>query len=200
LSYEWVRGRLPGGPQSDELPTRLANAVTAVSGRAGELLVLNPHPETWNNWQLPYASFSNELDRSVEARTFQELETVLQRTLDLASSETRTRAEREIAASLGVKAHLGEASIAETYALRFSKTAGVWTAYRFAYVPARIEVPPTLQQTGYLPLSGDECAKTAETGSWRGLQLSDNLLMILRDEALRGSIETALEDDAAAAS
>lgn len=192
MDHEWVSGAAEGSPAPDEWPVRLTTAVTAVAGTGpGELLLVNPHPDSWNNWQLPYASYSSQND-TTQTGSFTELERLLRAASDVSAPEVIKTAEKDISASLGTHVSLEPANELETFALRFSKTAGVWTGYRFIYLGARLAGPPSTLTPTYLDLVGDGLAGAVANRSLEGVALSDNVWELLRDPRLLAALKGLL--------
>jgi hypothetical protein len=189
MSYEWRPGALEENLDVGERPERLANSVVAIVMDGTKVSLLNPHPESWNNWQLPYASFSSDVSPD-RLTSFHDIETTLNQALDLSEPEVRKSASEQISEMLGEAVELHGQPVFETYALRFSKTADVWTAYRFVYVRASLSssTEPAIQSTRVDLADKDEVGRAHGSGTVDGLPLSDNVALILGDETIIDAI------------
>ena len=191
MDHEWLSGAAVGSPAPDEWPARLTTAVTAVAGTGpGDLLLVNPHPDTWNNWQLPYASYSSP--NETQPGSFEQLERLLRTAVDVSSPDVIDTAQADISSLLGSQVSLEPVGELETFALRFSKTAGVWTGYRFIYLSARLAEAPDKLKPTYLDLVGDELAGAVTSRTLDGVALSDNVWELLQDPSLLAGLKGLL--------
>jgi hypothetical protein len=175
---------------SDCQPSRFALTATAVIVRPNlaspELLVCNPHPESWNNWLLPYGSLTiDKSDTDDSGATFRALSSFLQQL------RNRERDAYDRAGIDGVQKMLGVGNISlaldaffENYSLKFSKTANVYTAYLFSYhqTMEQLEASPACP-FAWIPLSTAERMRLVEQRSFEQLPIADNVIALLTNEA-----------------
>jgi hypothetical protein len=194
MDYEWLPGKGQTSVEPDHQPRRLAATITALIGDAdGRLLLLNPHPDSWNNWQLPYASITRDLEQPLKAATLETIEAALTQAVDLGDPATQQQATEQIAALLGnATVTLASRPALETFALRYSKTANVWTAYRFAYIAGAANATSTAIAHTWLDPADDQLATLLQTKELDGLAVSDNILTILADAQSRKIVTETL--------
>lgn len=191
MSYEWTAGKERRVDEA-ERPARLAATLAGVFVVREQLLLVNPHPDSWNNWQLPYHSVSMNLDETESPRSYSEIEKVLQGSADLRDPATLAQTEKTISEVLSTPIQLELHALLETYALRYSKTANVWTAYQFSYLSGTLENRDAvaLRHT-WLDATDDELERAGQAGEVDGLPLSDNLAAIFGDERQRTRLISA---------
>lgn len=199
MSYEWTPSERPanGLIPEDECPTRLAATIALLvpSRSTGQLLLVNPHPDSWNNWQFPYASIASDVPDGTDVESFEQLETALRAVTDLSSHDALRQAESAVAGQLGTGVSVTGGPATETFALRFSKTASVWTGYRFAYLVGAVsDVTAVEHATHWLDVPQEPTGVAPEV---EGLPLSDNVAAVLFENGRNlGEIRTAIESAA----
>lgn len=146
---------------SDAVPVRFALTAPQVVMRLdGRFLLVDPHPAgTWESWMFPYASYvaaAEQVSKRMIDSGVPDLGLTGESTLhDVTRSLRRVRqsfqSEYEAAILDGVKNSLPELSemsigsaFYENYSLKFSKSAGAYTAYVFEYFLDRPDYVPTV--------------------------------------------------------
>jgi hypothetical protein len=195
MDYEWAPGQSQQAINADQRPQRLAATLTAFisdSSRA-RLLLLNPHPDSWNNWQLPYESIVHDLPEPLPAHTVADIELAASQATNLGDPAVLREGAEQISKLLGGSTiTLQPSPVLETFALRYSKTANVWTAYRFAYLMASAHDAQASVASTWLDLDLSALTAILDTNQLEGLPLSDNVATILRDPVSRTKIIDAL--------
>lgn len=165
---------------------RVALAATAVvlereDPNDARMLVCNPHPETWNSWMLPYGAYI--IDAPVDAmelRTFGALSSYLRHLRRTRLVSYRESAANQIRETLGVATvMLADDAIYHNYSLKFSKTAGVWTAYLFSYHLCTLPraTPPRIA-AAWIPLQSG-VAQIVANKRFLDVPVADNVTALL---------------------
>jgi hypothetical protein len=159
-----------------------------------QLLLVNPHPDTWNNWQFPYAALASSVSEDTSCSSFERLEKALRDVADLSSQKILGDAEKEITEQLGTSVSVTGKLATESYALRFSQSADVWTGYRFAYVVGAIHDPDSVKHATHW-IDIPHAAPGNIPSSVQGVVLSDNVASVLfKDAVALREIRTAVKN------
>jgi len=189
--YSWRNGdRICGEPvPSDSLPQRIALTATAVvtrtRGQTVQLLLCNPHPESWNTWMLPYGSVVVEIADIPLGTTFEGLIAHMQAARQRESAAYEDTAFSEASRLAGMAGHeFRQVDSMSNYSLKFSKSAGLWTAYSFAYHIARTgeSANPSVEAV-WLSIDEELIDHLLQELQFEGHSVADNVAAILRDGA-----------------
>lgn len=187
-SVTWVAGQaddLVPVVTRENVPRRLAWTATCLffgEKKRDELLLCNPHPESWNTWMLPYGSTSIELseDDFLEGMRKSEVEVAARKQVALASNF-----EKLIPAMLemgGTDDDVRLRNFAELYEIKFSASANMWTLYNFFYYFSYVrEAAPSVQYR-WIHLGGKRqmAKKIQELCSQDSLPVQPNVFEALR--------------------
>lgn len=180
---DWIDKKI----KSDSLPKRIAITKTAALTRRNsaygtQLLLWNPHPESWNNWQFPYISITEPWIEP-QIHTFGELSAVLKRTHTLLSNSPELEL-KKLEKVIGVSIDSFEPKpVAISYSLKYSKSATVWTAYIFAYHIGHLTSNGVLQaQHEWLALRSPQTREALVSGTLNNLPLADNVIQFMRSK------------------
>ena len=189
MTYEWRAGDGIEIEASDR-PTRFADTSAALIVSAfSRLLLVNPHPTTWNNWQFPYVSHTGAVDNPVASAS----------DMEIWFDQNRSNALDGLAADsvagleelLGVELPMKWATVLATFALRHSKTADQWTLYRFQYYSTESLLRENLSTDlihDWLSLGADVIRAVAASGMWDGLPVSENVITVLSEPSIVRSL------------
>lgn len=190
--YSWTLGEELAGNEVPEecMPQRIALTATGVvtrrngAGNGPEILLCNPHPDTWNNWLLPYGSLTldpGQLTPGVTFGALAELMTTLREREEVPYEEKALAEVKKLAGMAGCAFTLESAMT--NYSLKFSKSANVWTGYCFAYHVSRDghSAVPRAQAT-WLSLDEVCLADAIQARAVDGLPVADNVLSLLSNQ------------------
>jgi len=185
--YNWSKKTLEAGlvPQ-ESLPKRIALTATGIvlknaSENKKELLVCNPHPDTWNSWMLPYGSLIIEANLIEGAITFEELTKSIEKLCQENFPKYESSALMQIQNMTGINSSEfvlnGDLT---NFSLKYSQSANVWTAYCFMYHVSTNgnEIKPTVQ-THWLPLDTNSINEVKSTKMLSNLKVAENIFPIL---------------------
>lgn len=184
--YNWAKGSKEGtSVPPRHTPTRAALTAVGVITRAdkrSELLLVNPHPDTWDSWMLPYASMTLPFELSDDQVTLSAIERALGDLIADHGDAYEKNALEELGKAVGDTAlAFAERPIFENFSLKYSKSAEVWTAYAFRYHAAEAEsLQPTIDCV-WIPLTAERIAELASAARVDGKEVAGNVLALLED-------------------
>jgi hypothetical protein len=171
----------------ESLPTRFALTATGLvlDGNAEQrrLLLCNRHPDTWNNWQLPYGTLVMDMKFN-SLKSFGNLSECMQRIKEKYSIEYSKVAFTQVREVLEVdNITFNPKPCFENFSLKFSKSAFVWTAYYFRYHCCKLPMVqhPKIAHV-WLPLDRIILANIMDHGQFEGLPVADNVVALLRSK------------------
>jgi hypothetical protein len=172
----------------DHIPQRAAltgiGLFLKTHDRVSNLLLSNPHPESWNNWNFPYGSFSLPLSLSAGAAiSFASLTATLEGLYIDNMKECLERVFREIGGVLGSGSlEFDDTALFSSFSLKYSKTAGLWTAYYFNYFRCLSAFSlPSRGGWDWLELTSDVIQNVVATKQYAGLPVAGNIPLLLSD-------------------
>ena len=182
---EILSNSIPG----EHLPTRFALTGTMfftkkLPGHSqSEILLCNPHPDSWNNWLLPYGAFTLESSlESISSPTFDSLSSFLKAQLSQNSSNYKSKIQDDVSKLLGLNyvIELESEPLHTNFSLKFSKTSSVWTAYYFLYhkTVSQLNEQPVCQHI-WLPLNEQELSGIQSDQTYQGLKVAGNVVELL---------------------
>lgn len=189
--YTWKLGDSLSGQKlpKKSFPKRIALTATAVIIKTkdeGSLLLCNPHPESWNNWQMPYGSLALEAPSLPPGITFNQLAQSIEQL------KTKNAEKYETDALGQIRSMLGWSSFKFVtlpklcnFSLKYSKTANTWTAYSFEYHLCRdLENIKSELQVTWVSLDSKSLQRLATSSTFEGHAVADNVLALLETPAL----------------
>lgn len=192
--YHWEKGSANESAliADTEWPARVAIANTAIVVQSNALLLCNAHPETWNNWLLPYATVTAELTDAQTFRSLADVTALLLAQRREKEKEISDQTRSQIESMIGAEVNLDDDPAFSSFALRYSKSADVWTAYSFAYFRASLDPGANLaDHLTLVPLTESSVNEIVKTKTWEGFDVSDAVVEMLRDEKRRPTLESA---------
>lgn len=198
--YTWSshdRSQLSAPIPHNAIPARFALTYAAVVLRAipvPALLVCNLHPDTWNNWLLPYGSITGiPAVAKRQLSSFYDLSKLLSEMQDSRRHDLQRLLSEQILARLGRKqVDFDDAPSFENYSLKYSESARCWTGYAFGYVVGIFRGRAELKiEHEWIPLKEDSMRVVLESRSFAGRALASNVTAVLQEMPLRERIKEA---------
>ena len=160
-------------------------------GHTHNLLLVNPTPRQWDDWQLPYASKDYDvLSDDSDGSTINEL-------IDIVSSQTghvnATTAEIVDHVSDLIGSQVQPDSVIpikyENYSLKFSQSACVYSFYQFTYMLLTlVEQCKCEILHSWMPLNKDQVKKVSYMREFDGRKLAGNIIDLLADPGTYASL------------
>lgn len=175
-------------------PERVALTGTAVFRRSSssrmEILLANPHPETWNNWLLPYGSLVLESPREAKAaKNLGALTSEMRSMRDVHFQDYRRAVAKQLGDMFDVDhVALEEHVFFENFSLKFSKSAKVWTAYCFGYHLALTDLVEAKCEVVWLPLDVSTVQEVLDREHYADRPVADNIVSLLQNRAVLRSL------------
>lgn len=153
------------------------------------LLLFNYEPEKWNQW-YPYFSSVNDM-YEFKGATYEELVKDFKSHI-MPRADVQARLEKAQQAFLNLLGvHGGEikfcdSPIAPEMWLKYSKTQNIWTFYYMEFL--QVQQLPTINfesldsnVVDFMPLVENTIHEAVETGKYRGIEVVDNTIAILKN-------------------
>lgn len=186
----------------DHVPQRFAIATNFLlcadlsCGRKG-LLLFNYEPQKWNQW-YPYFSSVNAM-YSFDGETYGDIVTVFNNCI-MRRDDVQNRlakAEREFSRLLGIspgQIKFGKSPVVPEMWLKYSKTQNLWTLYLMEFLQISYLPPINLESldndvVDFMPLTDDVIRDVLTTGKYRGIDVVDNTLAIIRDNEILSELK-----------
>jgi|GEM_PF-2661774 len=169
-------------------PNRIALTATGVVmqldvNNEKQILLCNPHPDTWNTWMLPYGSLILDVKISENNLSLTALSEIIASNLKENFSNYEENAILQIRQLTGLKdADFSFKDNLTNYSLKFSQSANVWTAYCFMYHISNDgnKINPTCQTT-WLNINDKIISELKVKGTLDGLKVAENVLPVLSE-------------------
>lgn len=187
---------------SEYIPQRFAIATNfllcADLGREKKgFLLFNYEPQKWNQW-YPYFSSVNSM-YSFEGATYGDIVSIFN-TYIMQRGDVQTRlskAEREFVELLGITSgqiKIDESPISPEIWLKYSKTQNIWTLYYIEFFQISDLPPIDLESldkdiVDFMPLTDSVIQDVLTTGKYRGINVVENTLEIIRDDKVLSALK-----------
>ncbi len=183
----WIAGRATEPDPIitlDNLPRRLALTATCLlfsRKTPRQLLLCNPHPDTWKTWMLPYGAATSDLSESTfhAGMTKADVERF---------ARERTTSQPSVAALIaemlamgGVSEETQLSNFTEIFEVKFSMSAGIWTLYYFQYYVGLVDHAAPRVDYRWLPIVGGKQLATSlrDEAAKAGLNVQPNVFEAL---------------------
>lgn len=158
------------------------------------IALINLHPDSWDSFMLPYGGLRlEEPEAATDAKTFADLSEVLHVLIADNLDGYLEGAERELSAYYSELPELRETPpLYRNYSLKFSKSAGQWTAYVFTYHAAPLSslVPSDLPRAE-VPMESASISQALSEEAIAGTKLEENVVALLRSGLIKFWASTA---------
>lgn len=185
-------------PQRFAIATNLLLCADLTCGRKG-LLLFNYEPKKWNQW-YPFFSSVNAM-YSFDGKTYGDVVNIfnncIMRREDV--QNRLTKAEQEFAGLLGIspgQIKFDKSPIIPEMWLKYSKTQNLWTLYLMEFLQISYLPPIHLESldknvVDFMPLTDDTIYDVLTTGKYRGIDVVDNTLEIIRDNEILSALKNS---------
>lgn len=187
---------------AEYIPKRFAVATNILlcanigEGRKG-FLVFNYEPEKWNQW-YPYFSSVNDMYK-FEGKTYKDLVEIFEKDIIL-RTDVQNRLDKSKAAFLDLigivdgNIVLSDSPVAPEMWLKFSKTQNIWTFYYMEFFLVTKLTKINLKSldsniVDFIPLTEKVINETIKTGQYRGIDVVDNTLDIIKDKSILDTLK-----------
>lgn len=187
----------------DHVPQRFAIATNFLlcadlgGGRKG-LMLFNYEPQKWNQW-YPYFSSVNAM-YTFDGETYGDIETIFNNCI-MQRKDVQDRlfkAEREFAGLLGIASgqiKIDKSPVGPEMWLKYSKTQNLWTLYlmeflQISYLPQIHLESLDKDVVDFMPLTDDVIRDVLATGKYRGIDVVENTLEIIRNNEILSALKS----------
>jgi len=154
------------------------------------LLLANPNPDTWNNWVLPYGSFSKLVDPPSE-NTLSFLTEWVHDQVQHHQSEYDDSAREDIKSNIGVdNIDIEDTILHEDFSLKYSESSKVWTIYRFAHHRADLGDSEVSAKHKWMTLDKKTIQKVQDDNTIDGTEVAGNVVELLGNRSLVNSLKS----------
>ena len=152
-------------------------------------LVFNYEPDKWNQW-YPYFSSVNDM-YTFKGKTYEDIVDIFEKNI-MSRADVQMRFEKAESAFLnllgieGGDITIGESPVAPEMWLKYSKTQNLWTFYYMEFLQVK-QIPKfdfkslNKDVVDFMPLEKDIIDEVLKTGQYRGIDVVDNTLDIIKD-------------------
>lgn len=176
-------------PQRFAVATNILLCATLADNNSG-LLMFNYEPEKWNQW-YPYFSSVNAM-YTFTGVTYKDIVYTFEKDImSRADVQNRIRnAERTFLELLGNphgKIIMGDSPVVSEMWLKYSKTQNIWTFYYIEFLQVK-QLPNVnfgnldTNVVDFMPLTEETIDEVLKTGQFRGIDVVDNTLDIIRSK------------------
>lgn len=183
------------------IPRRFAIATNVLLCTKNEgLLLFNYEPQKWNQW-YPYFSSVNDM-YDFKGKIYKDIVDVFYNDI-MQREDAKKRifkAKNEFLELLGVSkgfVKLGDSPIKPEMWLKYSKTQKIWTFYYMEFLQvediSRIDFESLDRDViDFMPLTEENVNIVAESGQYRGIDVVDNTLDIIKNKEILSKLSNSL--------
>lgn len=182
-------------PQRFAIATNILLCANIDKGEKG-FLVFNYEPEKWNQW-YPYFSSVNDM-YTFEGETYGDIVNVFHKEIKLrADVQARIdKAEKAFLELLGIadgNIVIKDSPVVPEMWLKYSKTQNIWTFYYMEFLQVEQLTKVDLNSldsnvVDFMPLTEEIIGDVLKTGQYRGIDVVDNTLDIIKNNDILNRI------------